>query len=108
MGQAPCRRRAQSPGIVPTASARGASLDVIAPGLPANAPAQEPHRRRTEDECQKCVLAYSRVGPQVIRGAKTVGELREYLADLQARERMLNGYEGDDVREENGLTGQVR
>mmetsp|Transcript_44905 Transcript_44905/g.106583 ORF Transcript_44905/g.106583 Transcript_44905/m.106583 type:complete len:108 (-) Transcript_44905:72-395(-) len=107
MGQGPCRRRAPA-GDVPRDGLAQRASDAIAPGVPNAAPATEVHRRRAEDECRKCVLAYSRVGPQMIQGARTVGELREYLADLQARERMLNGYEGDDVREVSGLTGNVR
>uniref|UniRef100_A0A7S2VWS2 Uncharacterized protein n=1 Tax=Lessardia elongata TaxID=210733 RepID=A0A7S2VWS2_9DINO len=55
--------------------------------------------------CQRCILAYSRVAPEVIRNAQTVGELRCYVKEMQARECMLNGYDGQDDREQEGLTG---
>ncbi|CAK0860834.1 unnamed protein product [Prorocentrum cordatum] len=38
-----------------------------------------------------CVLAFSRVARESLGKARTLGELRAYLSDLQAREDMLNG-----------------
>lgn len=53
-------------------------------------------------------MAYSRVGPESLSQCKTVGELDDYVADLEARERLLAGYVGADEREREGLGSKAQ
>ena len=55
--------------------------------------------------CQKCVLSYSRVSKESIMGARTIGDLRDYISELRSRENQLNGFDGEDDRVKEGLTG---
>eukprot|EP00913_Durusdinium_trenchii_P000312 g285.t1 len=62
-------------------------------------------RRRAEERCERCTLAYSRVGHESLAECTTVGELEDYVADLEARERLLAGYTGVEERQREGLVG---
>ncbi|CAJ1327548.1 unnamed protein product [Effrenium voratum] len=68
--------------------------------VPSNA-----QRAAAEELCEQCTLAYSRVGRESLWQCKTVGDLDDYVADLQARERLLAGYTGGEDRQQAGLTG---
>eukprot|EP00928_Gymnodinium_smaydae_P023691 TRINITY_DN1944_c1_g2_i1.p2 TRINITY_DN1944_c1_g2~~TRINITY_DN1944_c1_g2_i1.p2 ORF type:complete len:119 (-),score=17.43 TRINITY_DN1944_c1_g2_i1:404-760(-) len=117
MGQL-CCRRSQSPvpawGQDQAAAASRADTSLRRRGGPDLFPGRADYEAATEqdraiaEECgRKCVLAYSRVAMESLRASHTVGELREYVEGLQARERMLNGYDGADDREREGLVGRM-
>ncbi|CAE7410508.1 unnamed protein product [Symbiodinium natans] len=95
MGQSFCRRR------MPLASEVESVEEKELRSRSSIATAAE--RRQAEERCEQCVLAHSRVGRESLAQCKTVGELEDYVADLEARERLLAGYVGADEREREGL-----
>mmetsp|Transcript_24232 Transcript_24232/g.38773 ORF Transcript_24232/g.38773 Transcript_24232/m.38773 type:complete len:110 (-) Transcript_24232:123-452(-) len=105
MGQGLCHRRAASFQIeTPSKSAFAEESSLF--GARLGSEMALPDDRSFADQlCQSFVLSYSRVARQTIMGAKTLGELREYVSDLRSRESMLNGYDGEGDRVKEGLTG---
>merc|ERR1719188_2100211 len=68
-------------------------------------PATDQDRMLARSLCARCRLACSRVAMEALGELYTVGQLRDYVSDMQARERMLNGFDGEEERKMKGLSG---
>eukprot|EP00405_Crypthecodinium_cohnii_P009896 CAMPEP_0206426676 /NCGR_PEP_ID=MMETSP0324_2-20121206/4519_1 /ASSEMBLY_ACC=CAM_ASM_000836 /TAXON_ID=2866 /ORGANISM="Crypthecodinium cohnii, Strain Seligo" /LENGTH=103 /DNA_ID=CAMNT_0053891675 /DNA_START=35 /DNA_END=346 /DNA_ORIENTATION=- len=102
MGQA-CQRRASPASQAENDSYSEPICEMF--GKPESEDATQEDKNRAVEICQQCRLAYSRVATQSINQKKTIGQLLRYVQDMQDREAMLNGFDGEDDRVREGLAG---
>merc|ERR1740138_1838458 len=105
MGQGICQRRASSDAV------DGSTLEgrAASPGpfddRDDSEQASSDDKTAADRLCQRCVLSYSRVSRETLMASSTVGDLKDYIRDLRAREDQLNGFHGETDRVKEGLTG---
>merc|ERR1719272_2239067 len=108
MGQSICRKRAPSDAAATLQGGKVQGRSVAAGPFDDRDDAEEASaedKTRADRLCQRCVLSYSRVSRETLMAGRTVGDLKDYLRDLRAREDQLNGFHGESDRVKEGLTG---
>mmetsp|Transcript_9967 Transcript_9967/g.28341 ORF Transcript_9967/g.28341 Transcript_9967/m.28341 type:complete len:140 (-) Transcript_9967:120-539(-) len=99
------RRRRPGRASSPVGRRGSSAGEALFAGRGAAEPSTDEDKAVASERCLRCRLACSRVALETIHGKNTIGQLRDYVKDMEDREAMLNGFEGAEDRQREGLAG---